>query len=77
MRFFNLRRKKDGKEFTISENDVDGTLKQGFEMIGEIKQEEEVKVEELKKEQTFQCPLCGFQTRFEHALGLHKGRMHK
>ena len=78
MRFFYLRRNKDGKEFTIAEQDVDGTLKQGFTMVGPV--EEETKTEEapkLEEKKTFQCPICGFQTEHEKALKMHKGRMHK
>lgn len=78
MRFFYLRRKKDGKEFTIAEQDVDGTLKQGFEMVGEVEQRAEaVAPEQPKETKMYQCPICGFQTEHEKALKMHKGRMHK
>ena len=77
MKYSYLRRLKDGKEFCIPEQDVDGTLKQGFELIGEAQEVAQVVKTEEKKEIVFQCPLCEFQTQFEKALKMHKGRKHK
>lgn len=77
MKHFYLKR-KDGQIFAIPEQDVDGTLKQGFTMVGPV--EEETKIEEtprVEEKKTFQCPICGFQTEHEKALKMHKGRMHK
>jgi hypothetical protein len=77
MKYSYLRRLKDGKEFCIPEQDVAGTLKQGFELVEEAQEEIQVVKVEEPKEQSFQCPLCEFNTKFENALKIHKGRRHK
>ena len=76
MKYFYLKRLKDGQVMAIPERDVPDTLKQGFEMVGPV--EEEVQpVQTQEKEVTFTCPLCGKILQTEKLLKMHKGRMHK
>lgn len=78
MKHFYLKRMKDGQVMAIRESDVADTLKQGFQMVGEVEAEQTAEVGEPEKVvENYQCPICGQTAKTERLLKMHKGKMHK
>lgn len=74
-------KRKDGQVFAIPEHTVDDTLKQGFELVGEVLFEKDFKGPEVteveeKAPDDFTCILCGFVGKNERSLRMHRNKKH-
>lgn len=65
MTFVLVKRLSDGKILDIPERDLDTTLKRGFELVKEEKQEPVRQIGVI-------CPLCDRKFKNEHGLRIHK-----
>ena len=65
MTFVLVKRLSDGKVLEIPERDLDTTLKRGFELVKEEKQEPLRQIGVI-------CPLCDRNFKNEHGLRIHK-----
>lgn len=79
MKYFYVKRLKDGKILDVPENDLQRTMKtKQFELIGEavIKAADELPVLETPIDTNVPCVLCGKTFKNEQGLKTHKAKAH-
>ena len=78
MKYVYLRRKIDGAVIDVPENQVEETLKRGFDRIGEVVLQNSIELPVVSQgsSQVFHCILCGFEGKNAQSLRMHKTKAH-
>lgn len=77
MSFVYLRRVSDGQVLDMTEEQAQETMRRGgFEMLGQVVVAKAEELPVVKKEESNECILCGFEGKNAQSLRMHRQKTH-